>query len=370
MKKLKITAVFGTRPEAVKMCPLVKELQSRNEAELRVVLSGQHRELCREVTDFFGIVPNRDLCVMKEGQSLSELTQRILLGMTDELSEHPADILLVHGDTTTAFAVSLSAFYMGIKVGHVEAGLRTNDLFSPYPEEFNRRGVDAMSFCHFAPTERAAENLIHEGIEPRRVFVTGNTVVDALSYTLSSVPEKNVSEGKLLLVTLHRRESRGEDMRNILRAVKRAAAEASDLRVILPAHPAPEVREAIGEVLTNDMTNITICEPMPLPEFHRMLYEADLILTDSGGIQEEAVSLGRPLLLARDTTERPEGIESGFVTLVGRNEEKIFDAIRNSIEGRSNRLDLPQKNPFGDGNASKKIADILLTLPLEKNAVL
>lgn len=370
MKKLKITSAFGTRPEAVKMCPLMLELMKRREIELRIVSSGQHRELCREVTDFFGICPHKDLCVMKKGQSLSAMTQRIISGMTEELKEHPTDILLVHGDTTTALAAALAAFYMGIRVGHVEAGLRTNDLFSPFPEEFNRRGVDAMSFCHFAPTEPAAENLIREGIEPRRVFVTGNTVVDALAYTLSSAPPKDKGDGKLLLVTLHRRESRGEDMRNILRAVKRASVEMSDLRVILPAHPAHEVREAIGEVLTDDMTNIKICEPLPLPEFHRLLNEADLILTDSGGIQEEAVSLGKPLLLARETTERPEGIESGFVTLVGRNEEKIFEAILDSIEGRSSCRARPSKNPFGDGNASKKIADILLSLPLEKSAVL
>ncbi len=370
MKKIKITAVFGTRPEAIKMCPLILELQGRGEIELRVVSSGQHRELCREVTDFFGVNPHRDLDVMTKGQSLSELTCKILSGVTCELSEHPADILLVHGDTTTALAAALAAFYMGVKVGHVEAGLRTNDPFSPYPEEFNRRTVDSMSFCHFAPTERAAENLIRDGIEQDRIFVTGNTVVDTLAYTLSPLPPKEENAPPMLLVTLHRRESRGEDMRNILRAVKRAAEEIPRLKVILPAHPAPEVREAIREILTGELPNVEVCEPLPLPEFHRLIYSADLILTDSGGIQEEAVSLGKPLLLARDTTERPEGIESGFVTLVGRDGDRIFEAIQNGLAGAGGERRPSAKNPFGDGDASRKIADILLSLPLEKSSAI
>ena len=362
MKSTKITAIFGTRPEAVKMCPLILELQKRDEIEIRTVVSGQHRELCREVLNFFGVVPDLDLNIMSHGQTLFDVTDKIFSGIHQELCEHTPDAVLVHGDTTTAFASALAAFYLGIKVGHVEAGLRSDDPYSPYPEEFNRRAIDAMSFCHFCPTEHARSRLLVEGIPPERIFVTGNTVVDALGYTLAEPLERSESDEIQLLMTLHRRESRGAEMRAIMSAVRRAVQKYENLRVFFPAHPAKEVHDAINaELLGNP--NVKIVEPLPLPEFHRSLAQSDLILSDSGGVQEEAVSLGKPLLLARETTERPEGILSGGIIPVGVDEEAVFSALCRLIESKEERKRVRcAKNLFGDGRASERIADILLLL--------
>ena len=358
MKKSNITVVFGTRPEAIKLCPLILELKSRSELNVRVVTSGQHKELCREVLEFFGIIPDLDLNIMAHGQSLFDITEKIIHEMKNELVKNSPELLLVHGDTTTAFASSLSGFYLGVPIGHVEAGLRSNNAFSPYPEEFNRRAIDAMSFLHFCPTEHAKSNLIFEGYEQSRLFVTGNTVVDALKYTLSGpLPERSDND-VLLLMTVHRRENRGERMRNIFRAVRQASEYFKELRVIFPAHPAKEVKDAIDSELSG--SRIELIPPLPLPEFHRLLASCDLILTDSGGIQEEAVSLGKPLLLARDTTERPEGIDCGVIIPVGTDPERIFNAISDAL--LRSKQDRPHTNPYGLGDASRRIADIILSL--------
>ena len=359
MKRTKITIIFGTRPEAVKMCPLILELQKRPWAEVRVVVSGQHGELCREVLLFFGVVPDLDLDIMAHGQTLFDLTEKLLCEVRRELAENPPDLLLVHGDTTTAFSASLAAFYLGVRVGHVEAGLRSCDLFSPFPEEFNRRAIDASSFLYFCPTEIAKNNLIAEGMDEGRIFVTGNTVVDALGYTLGGATPRPPSDEVRLLLTLHRRESRGEQMLDVLRAVRRAAETYEKLSVVFPAHPAKEVRDASDEVLSG-APRITVIPPLPLPTFHRLLFDSDLILSDSGGVSEEAVSLGKPLLLARNTTERPEGIASGGIIPVGTDEEEVFSALCRFIELPSEREKAKVcQNPFGDGRASERIADII-----------
>ena len=359
MKRTKITLIFGTRPEAVKMCPLILELKKRSWADVRVVTSGQHRELCREVLEFFGVTPDLDLDIMTHGQTLFDLTEKLLRSVGRELAENPPRLLLVHGDTTTAFSAALAAFYLGVRVGHVEAGLRSCDLFSPFPEEFNRRAIDASSFLHFCPTETSKSNLIAEGMDEERIFVTGNTVIDALDYTLDSTIPRPPSDEVRLLLTLHRRESRGEEMRAVLRAVRRATERYENLNVVFPAHPAGEVRSAASEVLSG-APRISVIPPLPLPEFHRSLFESDLVLSDSGGVLEEAVSIGKPLLLARNTTERPEGIASGGVIPVGTDEEKVFSALCRFIESPDERKRaVVRNNPFGDGRASERIADII-----------
>lgn len=358
MKSTKITFIFGTRPEAVKMCPLILELKKRKTVSVRVVVSGQHRELCREVLDFFGVVPDRDLDVMSHGQTLFELTEKILSKVRAELAENPPDLLLVHGDTTTAFSASLAAFYLGIRVAHVEAGLRSGELFSPFPEEFNRRAIDACSFLHFCPTEKARGNLIFEGMDENRIFVTGNTVVDALGYTVRDLMPKPPTDEIKLLLTLHRRESRGEDMERVLRALRRAVERYENLSVLFPAHPAKEVQDATKSLSSDE--RIHISAPLPLAEFHRALFESDLVLSDSGGVLEEAVSLKKPILIARKTTERPEGIASGGVVLVGTDEDAVFSSLCELIESPEARKMLTaDQNPFGDGHASERIADII-----------
>lgn len=362
MKSTKITVIFGTRPEAVKMCPLILELKKRASLDVRTVVSGQHRELCREVLDFFGVAPDLDLNIMSHEQTLFDITEKIFSGIDRELRDHTPDIVLVHGDTTTAFSAALAAFYLGIKVGHVEAGLRSGDLFAPYPEEFNRRAIDAMSFLHFCPTEHAKNNLISEGISPKHIFVTGNTVVDALDYTLKGEFPKRETDEIRLLITLHRRESRGYEMRAIMRAVRRAAEKYENLHILFPAHPAKEVIDAINSELRR-APNVKIVSPLPLPEFHRALAESDFILSDSGGVQEEAVTLGKPLLLARNTTERPEGISSGGILPVGTDEDRIFSSLCRLIESQEERESLKSRfNPFGDGKASERISYVLLSL--------
>ena len=360
MKHTKITAVFGTRPEAIKMCPLISELKRREGITLKVILSGQHRELCREVTDYFGIFPDVDLNIMSHAQTLFDLTEKILTKMSKELQNSPPDVLLVHGDTATAFASALAAFYLGIKIGHVEAGLRSGDLFSPYPEEFYRRSIDAMSFFHFSPTNTAMKNLLFEGITPERIFVTGNTVVDALEYTKKEHNSSRSDEGVLLLMTLHRRENRGDGIDSVLRAVKRAAEHYPALRVVFPVHPAGEVRDSVK--ILDGVRGIELIDPLPLSKFHSLLRDCDLILSDSGGITEEAIALHKPLLLARDTTERPEGLSFGGMKLVGTDEDKVYTELSRLIESKEARNALHSRgNPFGDGHASERISDILLS---------
>ena len=348
----KIMLVFGTRPDAVKMCPLVLELKKRARFEVKVCLTGQHREMLDSVMDTFGVSADYDLSVMKEGQSLADITSKIIDGMTEVLKNDRPDILLVHGDTSSAFAAALSAFYLGIPVGHVEAGLRTYDIESPFPEEFNRRAVSLLSSIDFAPTESTRKNLISEGKSPECVFLTGNTVIDALKYT--AINEK--CDGKTVLFTAHRRENIGEPMNNILSAVKRIAEKYPELKIVYPMHPSPLIRES-AETILGGVKNIEVCKPLGLKEFHSLLARAVIVMTDSGGVQEEATALGKPCLVLRDTTERTE---SDSLILVGTREEDIirsFDKLINDKEYCDSIKNAP--NPYGDGRASHRIADII-----------
>ena len=348
----KIMLAFGTRPDAVKMCPLVLELKRREGFEVKVCLTGQHREMLDSVMDTFGVRADCDLSVMREGQSLAEMTSRILGGMTEILRRERPDILLVHGDTSSAFSAALAAFYLGIPVGHVEAGLRTYDMTSPFPEEFNRRAVSLLSTVDFAPTEAARDRLIAEGKSPERVFVTGNTVIDALKYT--AIDE--ACDGKTVLLTAHRRENLGEAMDNIFSAVRRIAEKYPDLKIVYPMHPNPAVRKAAEKIL-GGAENVELREPLGLREFHSLLARAVAVMTDSGGVQEEAAALGKPCLVLRDTTERRE---SESLILVGTREDEIVSAFERLIDDKEYYDSIKNApNPYGDGKASERIADIL-----------
>ena len=348
----KIIAVFGTRPEAVKMCPLILELKKRECFEVKVCLTGQHREMLDSVIEVFGIKADYNLSVMSKGQTLSDTTTKIIDGITPIFQNENPDLVLVHGDTSSAFAASLAAFYMKIPVGHVEAGLRTYDISSPYPEEFNRRAISMTSSFDFAPTEAARENLIKEGKAPDRVFVTGNTVVDALNFTAREAQ----TEEKLVLLTAHRRESIGEGMHNIFSAVRSIARKYPDFKIVYPVHPNPAVRKIAEEILGGE-ENIELCEPLDLKEFHSLLARSYLVMTDSGGVQEEAAALGKPCLVLRDKTERREG---GSLLLVGTNEDEIFSAFERLVDDKDFYDSIKNApNPFGDGKASERIADIL-----------
>lgn len=361
MKKIKLTAVFGTRPEAIKMCPLILELQRRDNFDTRLCLTGQHGDMVRSVTDHFGVTPDADLHIMSEGQTLFDITERVLCRFKRELEANSPDVVLVHGDTSSAFAAALCSFYLGIPVGHVEAGLRTYDPFSPYPEEFNRRAIDAISSFCFCPTERNMENLLCEGISTGRCFVTGNTVVDALRYTVGDKKAKKSQGDRIkLLMTVHRRESFGTPIRSILRGILTAASRLQNIDVIFPVHPNPEVMSAVKDIFGyNPPPNIHLTSPMDVVSFHRLLAGCDLVLTDSGGIQEESAALGIPLILVRENTERPESSGSGMI-IVGHGEEDIFTAVCRLAEDSELREQMSNaKNPFGDGHASERIADIL-----------
>ena len=349
----KILAVFGTRPDAIKMCPLVLELKRRESIEVKVCLTGQHRELLDAVTEIFGVKADYDLSVMGKDQALSDVTTKIIDGITPILQKEKPDIVLVHGDTSTAFAAALAAFYLKIPVGHVEAGLRTYRIDSPYPEEFNRRAVSLISTYDFAPTEAAKANLIGEGKDPDHVFVTGNTVIDALKYTVKEVPDTSV---RLILLTAHRRENIGEPMRNIFSAVKRVAEKYDDIKIVYPMHPNPAVRSIAGEIL-GGCERVELTEPLDLAKFHTMLSQSYCVLTDSGGVQEEAAALGKPVLILRDTTERTE---SDSLMLVGTKEDDVvreFERLLEDEELYTKMKNAP--NPYGDGNASARIADII-----------
>lgn len=348
----KIIAVFGTRPEAVKMCPLILELKKRECFEVKVCLTGQHREMLDSVIEAFGIKADYNLSVMSKGQTLSDTTTKIIDGITPIFQNENPDLVLVHGDTSSAFAASLAAFYMKIPVGHVEAGLRTYDISSPYPEEFNRRAISMTSSFDFAPTEAARENLIKEGKAPDRVFVTGNTVVDALNFTAREVQ----TEEKLVLLTAHRRESIGDGMHNIFSAVRSIARKHPDFKIVYPVHPNPAVRKIAEEILGVE-ENIDLCDPLDLKEFHSLLARSYLVMTDSGGVQEEAAALGKPCLVLRDKTERREG---GSLLLVGTNEKEILSAFERLVDDKEFYDSIKNApNPFGDGKASERIADIL-----------
>ncbi|MBQ4150205.1 MAG: UDP-N-acetylglucosamine 2-epimerase (non-hydrolyzing) [Clostridia bacterium] len=360
----KIMLVFGTRPEAIKMCPLVNELKSRKEVETVVCVTGQHRQMLDAVLGAFNVEPDYDLSIMKEKQTLFDITINILDRIREVLEKENPDVVLVHGDTSTTFVTALACFYMQIPVGHVEAGLRTYNIYSPYPEEFNRQAVGIVAKYNFSPTELSKENLLREGKNPESIYVTGNTAIDALKTTVRDEythPELEwAKDSRLIMITAHRRENLGEPMHNMFRAIRRIIEEHPDVKAIYPIHMNPVVRAAANEEL-GDCDRIRIIEPLDVLDFHNFLSRSYLILTDSGGIQEEAPSLGKPVLVMRDTTERPEGIAAGTLKLVGTSEEVIYDNFKLLLEDK-NEYDKMAKasNPYGDGFACKRIADILV----------
>lgn len=361
----KIMLVFGTRPEAIKMCPLVNELKKRDTIETLVCVTGQHRQMLDQVLEVFAVVPDYDLSVMKAKQSLFDVTTNILERIKEVLEKENPDIVLVHGDTSTTFVTALACFYLQIPVGHVEAGLRTYNIYSPYPEEFNRQAVGIISQFNFAPTELSKQNLLNEGKKPETIYVTGNTAIDALKTTVRvdyTHPELEwAADSRLILITAHRRENLGEPMKNMFRAIRRVMDEHTDVKAIYPIHMNPMVRETANEILGDD-ERIHIIEPLDVLDFHNFLERSYLILTDSGGIQEEAPSLGKPVLVMRDTTERPEGIAAGTLKLVGTDEETIFQSFTELLDN-INIYDAMAHavNPYGDGHACEKIAEILCT---------
>ena len=359
----KILVVFGTRPEAIKMCPLVNELKSRGNFITKVCVTGQHRQMLDQVLGIFEVQPDYDLSVMKEKQTLFDITTNILNRIKDILEIERPDVVLVHGDTSTTFVTALACYYLQIPVGHVEAGLRTYNIYSPYPEEFNREAVGIISQYNFAPTALSKENLLREGKDAKTVYVTGNTVIDALKTTVREDychPELNwAADSRLILLTAHRRENLGEPMHNMFRAIRRIVDETPDVKVIYPIHMNPVVRQAADEELGND-NRIHIIEPLDVLDFHNFMARSYLILTDSGGIQEEAPSLGKPVLVMRDTTERPEGIEAGTLKLVGTNEDVIYKEFKRLLTDKKEYDKMSKaSNPYGDGFACKRIADIL-----------
>ena len=355
--------VFGTRPEAIKMCPLVNELKGRESIKTVVCVTGQHREMLDRVLDAFHVIPDYDLSIMKERQTLFDVTINILDRIASVMDEASPDIVLVHGDTTTAFATALACYYKQIPVGHVEAGLRTYDIYSPYPEEFNRQAIGIISKYNFAPTELSKANLIREGKDESTVYVTGNTAIDALKTTIRedyTHPELEWAKGsRLIMLTAHRRENLGEPMRNMFRAIRRVMKEIRDIKAIYPIHMNPAVRQIANEELRG-LDRIHIIEPLDVIDFHNFLARSYMILTDSGGIQEEAPALGKPVLVMRDTTERPEGVSAGTLRLVGTDEKMIYENFKLLLENEE-EYDRMSKasNPYGDGFASKKITDIL-----------
>ncbi len=360
----KIMLVFGTRPEAIKMCPLVNELKSRDGVNTIVCVTGQHRQMLDQVLNTFGVVPDYDLSIMKSGQTLFDITTEILSSIKEVLTKENPDVVLVHGDTSTTFVTSLACFYLQIPVGHVEAGLRTYNIHSPFPEEFNRQAVGIISRFHFAPTELSRDNLLNEKKDPESIFVTGNTAIDALKTTVKTDyhhPELDwVGNSRLIMITAHRRENLGEPMQNMFRAIKRVIAENPDVKAIYPIHMNPIVRATANEILA-DEDRIKIIEPLDVIDFHNFLSRSYMILTDSGGIQEEAPSLGKPVLVMRDTTERPEGIAAGTLKLVGTEEETIYNNFSILLNDAAAYAKMSNaQNPYGDGFASQRIADILI----------
>lgn len=358
-----IMLVFGTRPEAIKMCPLVNELKKRDNIKTVVCVTGQHRQMLDMVLDTFKVVPDYDLSIMKTGQNLFDITTNILNRIGDVLDEVKPDVALVHGDTSTTFATALACFYKQIAVGHVEAGLRTYNIYSPYPEEFNRQAVSIISKYNFAPTELSKSNLVKEGKDESTIYITGNTAIDALKTTVRddyTHPELEwAKDSRLIMITAHRRENLGEPMHNMFRAIRRVMDEHPDVKAIYPIHMNPVVRQAADEEL-GGCERIHIIEPLEVIDFHNFLARSFMILTDSGGIQEEAPSLGKPVLVMRDTTERPEGIKAGTLKLVGTDENVIYDSFKLLLENQDAYNAMSQaSNPYGDGLACMRIADIL-----------
>lgn len=355
--------VFGTRPEAIKMCPLIKELKKRDSIETLVCVTGQHRQMLDQVLDAFEVVPDYDLSIMRESQTLFDITVNVLEQIREVLVKERPDIVLVHGDTSTTFSTALACFYLNIPVGHVEAGLRTYNIHSPYPEEFNRQAVSIISTYDFAPTELAKENLLKSGKSAEKIWITGNTVIDALKTTVTtdySHPEIEwAKDCRLIFITAHRRENLGEPMHHMFRAIRRVLDEHEDVKVLYPIHMNPVVRKIADEELGGH-ERIHIIEPVEVIDCHNIMAQSYLILTDSGGIQEEAPSLGKPVLVMRDTTERPEGIAAGTLRLVGTQETSIYESFKELLENREVYEKMAMaNNPYGDGHACERIADIL-----------
>lgn len=362
---MRVMLVFGTRPEAIKMCPVYLELKKRPEFDVKLCVTAQHRDMLDQILDTFEVTPDVDLDIMKPGQSLAMISSAVSSRMVEVYEEYEPDVVLVHGDTTTTYAAALAAFYLQIPVGHVEAGLRTDNIYSPFPEEFNRRSVGLVSTYDFAPTDRAAQNLLAEGKDPQNILVTGNTVIDALGYTVRPDYTNELvdwaSGGRLVLLTAHRRENQGEKMRGMFRAIRNVVDRVEDAYVLYPVHKSPAVREAVSEVLEGH-PRVKLVEPLDVIDFHNIMAASHLVLTDSGGIQEEAPSMGVPVLVMRDTTERPEGIDAGTVALVGTEQESIEAAciaLLENEDGIYTRMS-QAKNPYGDGHASERIADFLM----------
>lgn len=359
----KIMLVFGTRPEGIKMCPLVNELKRRPQVQTVVCVTGQHKQMLQQVLDAFSVVPDYDLAIMQPNQTLFDVTTAILTRIQTVLNQEKPDLTLVHGDTSTAFVTALACFYLHIPVGHVEAGLRTYNLESPFPEEFNRQAVSLICRYHFAPTEKAKQNLLREGKDESSIFVTGNTSIDALKTTVRADythPELTWAQGsRLILITAHRRENLGEAMHHMFRAIRRVLTEHPDVKALYPIHLNPVVRQEAAEELSG-LERLHIIEPLDVLDFHNIMAHSTLILTDSGGIQEEAPGLGKPVLVMRDTTERPEGVAAGTLKLVGTSEESIYREFTRLLDDPAAYAAMAHaSNPYGDGHACERIADIL-----------
>jgi UDP-N-acetylglucosamine 2-epimerase (non-hydrolysing) len=360
----KVMLVFGTRPEAIKMCPLVNELKTRKSLQTVVCVTGQHRQMLDQVLETFGVVPNYDLSVMRDKQTLFDITVSILSGIRPVLEQERPDVVLVHGDTSTAFVTALACFYLQIPVGHVEAGLRTYDLTAPYPEEFNRQAVSIVSRYNFAPTKLAADNLRREGKKSGTIIVTGNTVIDAMQHTVKpdyTHPEIDwVGDNKLIFITAHRRENLGEPMRHVYKAMKRLVDEITDIEIVFPVHKNPKVREVVNEEL-GGAARVHLIEPLDYEPFANLMHRATLVLTDSGGVQEEAPALGKPVLVLRDTTERPEAVEAGTVLLVGTEEERVYAEAKKLLTDEASYARMAEaKSPYGDGEAARRIVEAIL----------
>lgn len=364
---MKVMAIFGTRPEAIKMAPVVRELLKHPEIETKVCLTAQHREMLDQVVDLFQLPVDYDLDIMKQGQSLYDITDRVLLGLKEVLEKEKPDLVLVHGDTTTTFSATLAAFYQQIDVGHVEAGLRTGNMYSPFPEEANRRLTSVLTTLHFAPTETARQNLLKENQKDDHIFTVGNSVIDALlatvkkDYVFEDTELQDIEEHKrIILVTTHRRENLGEPMRNVYRALRRLVETVPDTEVVFPVHRNPLVRQAVKEVL-DGVPGIHLVDPMEYEPFTNLMARSAIILTDSGGIQEEAPSLGKPVLVLRDTTERPEAVASGTVKLVGTDEDKVYNTAYKLLTDEKAYKEMAESiNPYGDGHTSERIVQAIL----------
>ena len=375
MSKIRVMSVFGTRPEAVKMAPLVKELEKHSEIESIVCVTAQHREMLDQVLELFDIKPDYDLDIMKERQSLTGITNRVLEGLDKVLDEAKPDIVLVHGDTTTSFAAALAAFYKQIKVGHVEAGLRTYNKYEPFPEEMNRKLTGSLADMHFSPTPLAKENLLKENVDEEAIFVTGNTVIDAIKHTVEedytfSIDELNhidYAKHRVITMTAHRRENLGKPLENICEAVKQTVLENPDVEVVYAVHKNPAVREVAFGIL-GELDRVHLVEPLDLKDMHNLMKRSYLVLTDSGGLQEEVPSLGKPVLVLRNVTERPEGIEAGTLKLAGIEKETIYELTKELLTSEAVYAKMAgAKNPFGDGHASERIIEALLYMFKESN---